>query len=388
MKNILEKKGLLARQRLERNLITATNGKIIELDREQVELIYQVAYPDNIDKNVVIQGPEGSGKTLLGMEIVKLIANNRVYTQNLTPPQSKKDIRLIFSACHNDNQPNEVNLWKKQIQKIVDRDDLKSLYEVKVEIIGTKMEETPQAYNNENNLILELLRRNNNFGEYEKTIIMIDELNPCFETSHWRVYDDFNCSGVKNVQIVFNIKYDFHDLKIRMKLNKNDAREYVDIDTQLYENVLVGRLRKAHRCSNQIRNFVYYLLMHDFDNGNLHKFKSFDHDEPSFDSEMKPIWIDLPHWESFIASLQHNRDRESQSLFEKPEETVLIYDPDTIDSTVKSECDNRGWKYVSKTEAVGIEFSTVIIYGLKEFHFEAFTRAVNQLIIVTTSRYV
>ena len=46
----------------------------------------------------------------------------------------------------------------------------------------------------------------------------------------------------------------------------------------------------------------------------------------------------------------------------------------------------ENWKYVSMTEAVGIEFSTVIIYGLKEFHFEAFTRALNQLIIVTTAK--
>ena len=68
--------------------------------------------------------------------------------------------------------------------------------------------------------------------------------------------------------------------------------------------------------------------------------------------------------------------------------TVLIYDPDTIDSEVKSICDSKRWECVSKTEAVGTEFSRVIIYGLKEFHFEAFTRAVNQLIIVTTSPYV
>ena len=390
IKKILEKTAVFAERRLERNIIAATNGKAIDLDKKQVELIYEVAKPENINKNVVIQGPEGSGKTLLGIEIVKLIANNYIYNENLSPDQAQEDIRVIFSACY--NQPEEVDLWRKQVENIVERDKMKSSYEVKVEPIKARLEQTPKAYYGDDNLILELIRRNNSYGNYKKTIILIDELNPGFESSDWSIFQHFKCMGVHNVQIVFNLKYDFHDMKIRMKRNENDQSDYEEINILLLGNVLVGRLRKAHRCSNEIRNFVYYLLMHEFDDDdNFHKFKSFNHDESSFDALKKPIWIDTIDADTFYTFVRRN-GLNRRSLFEKnPGKTfVLIYDPDTVELTeekrkVKSICDSEDWKYSSKTEVVGSEFSTVIIYGLKEFHFEAFTRAINQLIIVTTA---
>ena len=389
VKIILERRGVLAERRLERNLIYATNGNAIELDDKQVELFYEVAKPNFINKNVVIQGPEGSGKTLLGIEIVRLIAHNYIYTQHLSPMQSKKDLRVILSACFNEKHPRQVDLWKKQVESIVNH--AHSLYEVEVHTIRARTAQHPQAYNDHNNLILELLKKDTKYGEYKKTIIMIDELNPCFESETWSMYRDLKCRGINNVQIVFNLKYDFHDLKFRMESNANDARSYEDFDTIRFDNVLVGRLHKAHRCSNEIRNFVHFLLMHAFDDG--YKFKYFDHDESTFSSK-RPVWIDIKDSKSFIASLNHNKGNR-ESLFEHclgdggtQSKTVLIYDPDTIDSEVKSICDSKRWECVSKTEAVGTEFSRVIIYGLKEFHFEAFTRAVNQLIIVTTSPYV
>ena len=130
VKFILEKPGVLAKIRLNRNLVLSTNGKVIDLDEKQVNLIYEVANPNNTSKNVVIQGPEGSGKTLLGIEIVKVLVSNYVYTNNLTPQQVKSHIRVIFSACYKSyNDPEEVALWKKQIESIVNRDHVNSLYE-------------------------------------------------------------------------------------------------------------------------------------------------------------------------------------------------------------------------------------------------------------------
>ena len=378
---MLERSGLLAEQKLERNLIAATNGKIIDLDEKQVELIAKVADPGNINKNIVIQGPEGSGKTLLGIEIVKVLVNNYIYTKNLSPEQAKKDIRVIFSACY--HQPDEVKFLLTQVKPMMERGlNCNVAFEP---IDAAKKEENPQAYNGDRNLILELIRKDRSYGNYEKTIILIDELSPGFETSHWEMYDCLKSKGVKDVQIVFNLKYDFHDMKVRRELNEDDERDYNEVDILPLKNVLVGRLQKAYRCSNEIRKLVYFLLMHDFGDDNFHQFKSFEHmhDVRYFDPDRKPIWIETIDAKSFFDFIRHNRQ---SVLGERPGETVLIYDPETIDSQAKSECDSIKWKYVSMTEAVGIEFSTVIIYGLREFHFEAFTRALNQLIIVTTSR--
>ena len=379
VKNILERTGLLAERRLERNLIAATNGKAITLGKNQEKLIYEVANPSNVNKNVVIQGPEGSGKTLLGMEIVKLVVNNYIYTENLSPEQTRKDIRVILSACY--NQPEQVNLWIQQVQSIVDRDQMNSLYEVRVVSLKTRLEPTPKAYNGDRNLILDLIRRDSSYGNYKKTIVMIDELRPDFESSDWDMYDCLESKGVNDVQIVFSLKYDFHDMKIRNDLNENDERYYDDRSIVPLRNVLVGRLNKAYRCSNEIRNFIYYLLMHEF-NGNLHRFKSFHHDEPSFDAKEKPIWINTIDSKSFFDLV--NKVTLFQNIPRKTVDVALIYDPETIDPRVKSECDTRKWKHVPKEEVVGTEFSTVIIYDLKEFHFDAFSRAINRMIIVTT----
>ena len=383
MKGILERAGVLAKQRIEINLIAATNGQAIKLDKNQEELIYKVANQRNIHKNVVIQGPEGSGKTLLGMEIVKLMVNNYISTENLSPEEIEKDIRVIFSACY--NQREQVKLWIAQMESIVKLNS--NITAIRCEPIRARMERHPKAYNDDSNLILDLIQRDRSYGNFKKTIIMIDELSPGFESSDWELYQHFKGKGVYDVQIVFCLKHDFHDLKIRNNLNEHDDRDYDEPGMLLLKNVLVGRLHKGHRCSNEIRNFIYYLLMHEFNDGNLHEFKSFHHDEPSFDAEEKPVWIDTVDAKSFFDLVDTQ-----VTLFQNiPGKTVaLIYDPKTIDPQVKSECDTRSWKHVSKEKVVGTEFSTVIIYDLEEFHFDAFSRAINRLIIVTTSstRYV
>ena len=186
------------------------------------------------------------------------------------------------------NDPEEVALWKKQIESIVNRDHVNSLYEVEVVSVAARVRQNPNEYNGDPNIILDVIKKNNRYSSFQKTFIMIDELNPCFESSDWGTYKHFHCDGVNDVQIVFNLKYGFHDMKIRNDRNKNDARDYNEIDIQKFDDVLVGRLYKAHRCSNEIRNFVYYLLMHEFDDDNFYKFKSFRHDELSFDAQKRP----------------------------------------------------------------------------------------------------
>ena len=378
VKIILEKEGVLPEIRLRRNLIASTNERLIELDEKQVNFIYEVTKPENINKNVVIQGPEGSGKTLLGIEIVKILVSNYVFTENISPENIKKDIRVVLSATHYDfNKPEEVDVWKTQVNL---NHHMKSLYEVEVENVKARnMVRNPNDYNGDPNLILDIIKKNNSYGNFKKTFIMIDELNPGFESSDWETYKNFQCSGVNDVQIVFNLKYGFHDMKIRNDRNKNDTRDYNEIDIQKFQDVLVGRLYKAHRCSNEIRNFVYYLLMHQFDDDEVHKFKSFHHDEPSFDGK-KPIWIGTSETALFKDWVRHHL---RQLLSGKT--VALIYDPDTIEESIKPICETEKWKSYPMTEIVGTEFPVVIIYGLKNFHFEAFTRAVSQLIIVTTS---
>ena len=49
-------------------------------------------------------------------------------------------------------------------------------------------------------------------------------------------------------------------------------------------------------------------------------------------------------------------------------------------------CKDNEWKFCPINEIMGSEAKVVIIYDVKEVHFEALSRAVNQLIIVTTPK--
>ena len=74
-------------------------------------------------------------------------------------------------------------------------------------------------------------------------------------------------------------------------------------------------------------------------------------------------------------------------------DVLLIYDPRNLRGndpfeTVKELCKKQRWDYYSENEIVGVEYSTVILYDLEEFHFEAFTRAVNRLVLIITDANV
>ena len=68
----LEILGIFPELRLKRGLQLATKGKQIKLDPTQVELLETMASPCNITKTIVLHGPEGSGKSLLAMEVLKM----------------------------------------------------------------------------------------------------------------------------------------------------------------------------------------------------------------------------------------------------------------------------------------------------------------------------
>ena len=68
----LEILGIFPELRLKRALQLATKGKQIKLDPTQVELLETMAGPCNIEKTTVLHGPEGSGKSLLAMEVLKM----------------------------------------------------------------------------------------------------------------------------------------------------------------------------------------------------------------------------------------------------------------------------------------------------------------------------
>ena len=68
-------------------------------------------------------------------------------------------------------------------------------------------------------------------------------------------------------------------------------------------------------------------------------------------------------------------------------DVLVIYEADHIQDDIqmlRGHCFGRKWKVCPSTSIMGSEAQVVIIYDMKTIHFEALSRAVVQLIFVTT----
>ena len=144
LKTCLEKTGIFSKLRLERNLITATKGRVISLDEQQKDILMKIAEPGNIQtKSLVIQGPEGSGKTLLGLEAAKMMINHHFNEMGLLAKKDKDKIRVIFSACF--KRKEEVGLLMQQFKKELS-DHWKQLCDIYYEPIEAQDVQNPKDF--------------------------------------------------------------------------------------------------------------------------------------------------------------------------------------------------------------------------------------------------
>ena len=70
---LLEGAGIFAEVRLNRELCLQSKGQILTLSKAQKEFFQTLSQPENIEKKIVrIEGQVGSGKTLMGIEALKM----------------------------------------------------------------------------------------------------------------------------------------------------------------------------------------------------------------------------------------------------------------------------------------------------------------------------
>ena len=96
----LEVEGIFPELRMKQDLCMVTNGKQIELDETQRELLYTISEPANIEKLTVIHGPEGSGKTILSMEVLKMKLSHYIRKFKLNARRSKEKIRVFICGFY------------------------------------------------------------------------------------------------------------------------------------------------------------------------------------------------------------------------------------------------------------------------------------------------
>jgi len=190
-------------------------------------------------------------------------------------------------------------------------DHLRPFCDINFELIEAKDVQNPKDYFTSGKQIQEVLKNveaKKQTQKYEKTILVIDELNPEFEITDWSVY-----KPGKRFQVIFCLKYAFDDQKIKSKRKTHDSLSAASVDGSLgwntsakcvteHQHVIVGKLQKGHRCSNQIRQLVYYLLIHSPDYERRFLLKDFNQGiHHSFDAKYRPSWIELKNVHVFIS---------------------------------------------------------------------------------------
>ena len=122
--------------------------------------------------------------------------------------------------------------------------------------------------------------------------------------------------------------------------------------------------------------------MHSPPEEQLYKQKSFVH-LPESVSGKKPLWLEASSLEAFLKYTDTNEDLKDAT------DVMVIYEPDNIKDVIqklRAHCLRRKWKVCPSSSVMGSEASIVIIFDMKSVHFEAISRAVLQLIFVTTQK--
>ena len=96
LKFLLEEKGLFAEMRMNRDLNILSNGQILTMNPVQKEFIQTMAQENHVEKDVIVTGPVGSGKTLLGLEAINIKKSHYKKKYGISSSECKNKLRIII----------------------------------------------------------------------------------------------------------------------------------------------------------------------------------------------------------------------------------------------------------------------------------------------------
>ena len=338
LKFLLEGSGLFAVMRMNRDLNILSNGQILTMNDVQKEFIQTLADEDNVEKDVLITGPVGSGKTLLGLEAINIKKSHYKRKYGISPIDCQNKLRvIILIGVHDDG-----NMLKQQMMHDLSKSSKK---DCTTEIVA---ESDPDSQ------MKNIFQANENYKSFSHTFIMLDEITR-------GSMNEVSLEEYQNVDFIYCLN--FYDAK--------DNSKTLEVNDTKVECNLVQR----QRSSQEILSLADYLMMHSADNTPMKKYSSGN----SFSSDI-PMWVDFDNPKSFFAYFQDK--------FTDCSDVMLIWDEEKKPINLKAIeefCTEKKWRITECNNVLGSEASITILLDIYSFGYEHLTRAKNQLVIVTSN---
>ena len=335
LKFLLEGSGILSEIKMNRDLCIQSRGKILTMSKVQKEFLQTMAKPENITRRLVqIEGQVGSGKTLLGIELIKMKVAFYLRFHGLTADQGKEKIRVIIVIENGLSNDLKTHLEKELSEDIGMQCSLEVHNESLISVSLRKIIETPK-----------------DFAKFEQTIILVDECDIGF----MEYYTVTDLEEKLKIDYIHCIRYNYFGK------NSQILEEKVQIDK---ESVFVTLLQRQ-RSSQPILDYSHFMDRHE--NHPYIVIPDIPNSQDSFPGP-NPQWAEVKDAKAFVKYAEEN-------LSEFKGEAMVIRDKREELPEISSLCSKLEWKYCDLIEVIGSESSLVIIYDFDYFHFESFTRA-------------
>ena len=158
LKYLLERAGLFPALRMNQDLNILSNGQILTMNNVQKEFLETMAHENHVEKDVVVTGPVGSGKTLLGLEAINIKKSHYKKKYELSSNECKDMLRIIIVI----GTDYEENQFKQQLEISESHSDC---------TLDIKTELYPDSEK-----LTRFFQANENYKSYCHTLIMLDEI--------------------------------------------------------------------------------------------------------------------------------------------------------------------------------------------------------------------
>ena len=158
-KSLLERAGLFPTMRMNRDLNILSNGQILTMNDIQKEFIETMTLEEHVEKDVIVTGPVGSGKTLLGLEAINIKKSHYKKKYGISSSDCQNQLRVIVVI----GMSRDGSQLKQQLEKSESHNDCS---------LDIKTDKYPNSEK-----LTRIFQANENYKSYKHTLILMDEID-------------------------------------------------------------------------------------------------------------------------------------------------------------------------------------------------------------------